>query len=189
VKIKGSALLARKEIITRRFGVAAWQSLLSDMAREHACFRTPVVAASLLPVREFLEFHDELLRRFYRGEPRAYFELGEESARWALVEGPYRKFLARKDVEAFVASIPNLSNAYWERSGVSYAAALDGGVVELRVAGLPLWHPYFEYLVVGYIRTALELLQGKPVESERIIGGSGEAYTYRFHLEPRPPSP
>jgi hypothetical protein len=179
VKIKGSALLARKEIVTRRFGVEAWTRLVQDMAVRHPCFRSPVVASSLLPVGEFLEFHDELVERFFKGDANVYFQLGEQSAQWALTKGPYKRFLARKDLDGFVASIPNLSNAYWDEATTSYRATIDGDVVEFEVSGLPEWHPYFEYLVVGYIKAALELLCG-PIDMEQLKGGSGTEYHYRF---------
>ncbi|HZU82207.1 MAG TPA: hypothetical protein VE987_04790 [Polyangiaceae bacterium] len=182
VKIKGTSLVARREIITRQFGADAWTRLVDDMARAYPYFRSPLVAASLVPVREFLAFHDELVRRFFNGDPNVYFRLGEESARWALTKGPYAKFLRRKDVAAFVDSIPSLSSAYWEQGTTSYFARLDGRVVELEVTGLPEWHPYFEYLVVGYIRTALEMLCGSPVQSEALKGGSGSEYRYRFTM-------
>jgi hypothetical protein len=145
-------------------------------------FRTPIVAASLLPLREFLAFHDELVRRFFQGDDRAYFRLGEESARWALTEGPYKKFMARKDVSGFVQAIPSLSSAYWESGTTSYAAAIEDDVVHLRVTGLPVWHPYLEFLVVGYIGAALELLCGKPVARKCLKGGSGTEYHYAFTL-------
>ena len=184
VKIKGSALLARKEIVTSKFGPRAWADLVSHMAAAYPYFNSPLVAASLVPVREFLAFHDELLRRFYDGDSHVYFRLGEESAEWALTRGPYKKFMNRKDIASFVASVPYLSSAYWEDATTTYRANLDGDVVTLEVAGLPWWHPYFEYLVVGYIKHALELLCGKKVALERLKGGAGTEYVYEFHVPP-----
>ena len=188
MKIKGSALLARREIVTRQFGAAAWKQLVGDMAKVHAFFQSPLVASSLVPVREFLAFHDELVKRFFQGDSQIYFRLGAQSAVWALTKGPYKQFLARKDVEAFVAAIPHLSNAYWEDTTASYHATIEHDVVELRISGLPMWHPYFEYLVVGYISTALELLCGKPVERERLKGGSGAEFCYRLRVPGRAPA-
>ena len=183
VRVKGSALLARREVITRQFGAEAWAKLVQDMAHVLPAFRSPVVAASLIPLREFLAFQDELVRRFFHGDDQAYFRLGEESARWALTEGPYKKFMARKDVAAFVQSIPSLSNAYWESAGATtYAAAIEGDAVHLRVTGLPVWHPYLEFLVVGYIGAALEMLCGTHVPKKCLKGGSGTEYHYAFTI-------
>lgn len=182
MKIKGSALLARKEIVMRRFGAEAWAQLVADMAATYPYFRAPLVASSLVPVREFLAFHDQMVARFFSGEGNVYFRLGEESAKWALTKGPYRRFLARKDVGEFVESIPNLSSAYWESPATTYRASLAGKVVTLEVTGLPEWHPYFEDLVVGYIKSALELVTTAPVHAERVRGGGGTDYEYRFHV-------
>ena len=182
MKIKGSALLARKEFVTRRFGADAWTRLVADMALVYPFFHSPVRTMSLIPVPDFLAFHDELLRRFFPGESDAYFRLGEQSAAWAFTEGPYKRFMARKDIASFVASMPNLSNAYWAESGCTYNATLEGAVTDFKVAGLPEWHPYFEYVVVGYIKGALEMLCEAPVVAECVEGGSGTGYHYRFHI-------
>ena len=187
MRIKGSALLARKEIVTRRFGADAWSRIAQDMAARYPTFSAPLMASSLIPVNEFLAFHDEIMRRFYSGSSDEYFALGEESAEWALTKGPYRRFLDRKDVASFVDSIPRLSSAYWDDPSTSYRATLDNETVELFVDGLPVWHPYFEYLVVGYIRRALKILCGDPVRTERVTGGSGTAYHYRFRLPAQRP--
>jgi hypothetical protein len=180
VKVKGSAVLARKDIVTRRFGADAWAKLVDDMAGRAASFQSPIVASSRIPVGEFLAFHDELVRRFFHGNTKVYQELGAESAEWALTKGPYKKYLVGKDLPGFVQAIPNLSAAYWEEAQTRYHATLDGNVVELEVSGLPMWHPYFEYLVAGYIKRALELLCGGSVRSERLKGGAGTEYHYRF---------
>jgi hypothetical protein len=187
MKIKGSSLLARKESVTRRFGTDAWTGLVADMAAVHPCFRSPLRTMSLIPVREFLAFHDELVRRFFPNDDQIYMRLGEESAKWALTEGPYKRFMARKDIASFVASIPNLSNAYWTETTCIYKAVLEDDVVDLKVSGLPEWHPYFEYILVGYVKGALELLCATRVAVECLQGGSGTEYHYRFRLSNEAP--
>ncbi len=187
VKIKGSSLLARKDLVTRQFGAPAWLDLIDGLALKYPYFASPVVASSLVPMREFLAFHDELVNRFFGGKDDIYFRLGEESANWAFTSGPYRKFFARKDVGAFVDSIPRLSGAYWESSATSYRATLDRDVVDLFVSGLPTWHPYFEYVVVGYIKASLARLCGGEIATERVVGGKGSEYHYRFRLPKQPP--
>jgi hypothetical protein len=184
LKIKGSALLARREIVVHRFGDRAWANLIADMAGECPSFRSPIVAASQVPVDEFLAFHDELVRRFFSGDPGTYHDLGDQSAEWALTKGPYKNFLARKDVPGYVEAIPSLSSAYWTDAPTSYRATLQGDTVEFEVSGLPLWHPYFEYFVVAYNKRALELVSGKRVEMSRVRGGSGASYFYRFRFLP-----
>lgn len=183
MRIKGSALLSRKEIVIRRFGPSAWTELVADMAKAHSTFQSPIVAASQIPVDEFLAFHDELVRRFFPDDDRIYHRLGEESAEWALTKGPYKKFLARKDVAGFVAAIPSLSGAYWTEAGTSYRASMQGDAVDFEVTGLATWHPYFEYFVAAYNKRALELVSGKSVEMVQIKGGSGSEYRYLFRID------
>ena len=88
MKVSGTTILTRKTLVSRRFGSEAWRGLFRDMALSHPWFRQPITASSLVPLPEFLTFHDELVRRFYPDRKDALFELGAESARWALVDGP-----------------------------------------------------------------------------------------------------
>src|SRR5438270_13848676 len=112
MRIRGTALLTRKAIISKRFGADAWIAFFDDVARAVPYFRAPVMAHTLVPMNEFLAFHDSLIRRFYRGNEKMYFELGEESAQWALTEGPYAEFIADKDVAQFVPSFARLWTTY-----------------------------------------------------------------------------
>jgi hypothetical protein len=86
--LKGTTLLARKMIITRDFGEEAWTGLVETMATRDPCFRNRISATSLIPVHEFLAFHDEMVSRFCAGDQKFYWKLGEDSGEWALTEGP-----------------------------------------------------------------------------------------------------
>lgn len=184
MRVKGTALLSRKQIVVRKFGDGAWQRLTQDMAQSHPFFASPVVASSLIPLSAFLAFHDELIRRFYRGNQKAYFELGEDSARWALTEGPYKAFVASGDVARFVESFPRLWDTYLLETTSWCKVELDGDVVELQAFELPQWHPYFEYFIAGYLHGALELLCGETVTMTALAGG-GKQYHYRFRMPRR----
>ena len=170
-------------IVTRRFGADAWNQLFANVASNHPCFRSALTASSQIPLIEFLAFHDEMKRRLFEGSVNAYFDLGERSASWALEEGPYRNMIAARDVAQFVKSFPTLWRAYFAETTSSCNAKVVGNAVEFEAFDLPEWHPYFEYLIVGYMKGALGLLCVNPVEAIRIRGGSGSGYKYRFNLD------
>lgn len=184
MRVKGTAWLSRKQIVLRKFGEPAWERLVQDMAKMFPFFSAPVVATSLLPLPEFLAFHDELIRRFYGSNQKSYFQLGEDSARWALTEGPYKAFIASRDVAKFVEAFPRLWDTYLVETTSWCKIDLDGDVIELQAFDLPQWHPYFEYFIVGYVHAALELICEERVGVVAVVGG-GKHYHYRLRL-PRP---
>jgi hypothetical protein len=183
MRIKGTALLARKRVIENAFGEGAWRTLVDDMRDAYPSLGQPLTAASLYPVQDFLAIHDEIIRRFYGGDDEAYFMLGEQSAEWALTEGPYKTFMKRKDIASFVESFPSLWAAYFHGTASTGTATMIGGTIVLQAHNLPVWHPYFEYLIAGYMKKGLELL-GAKVTSRRVEGGpnAGKGFTYEFEL-------
>ena len=50
MQLRGLILLARKAVVTRRFGKEAWAGLYRDVSGAHACLRGPVSQTSLLPL-------------------------------------------------------------------------------------------------------------------------------------------
>ena len=180
MRINGNALLARKVIVTRRFGSDAWNQLFRNVAEGLAIFRRPVTASTQIPLSDFLAFHDEMIRRLYGGDLRAYSELGEQSALWALEGGPYRSFIATREWGAFAKSFTRLWHTYFSETESQAEAYLVDDSVELSVSALPIWHPYFEYLVTGYMRGALGLMCVNPIATTRQHGGTAAGYLYRF---------
>ena len=183
MRIKGAALMARKSIVTKEFGEGAWSKLLADMAQSFASFRQPVLATSTIPYTDFLAFHDELVRRFYGGENRAYIMLGEQSARWAVTEGPYKSFIADKDLEGFVRFFPRTWTTYFIETQSHCTTSINGsGVIEFKTFDLPVWHPYFEMFIVAYFKGALELVCANTIRMKQVRGGSGTGYHYELRV-------
>jgi DNA-binding CsgD family transcriptional regulator len=181
MKVRGLTILTRKVIVTRQFGADAWLMLYRDVAASHRCFRALITPDTLVPLPDYLALHDELVRRFYRDDDPAHFALGRESARWALVDGPCKTFLERKDLRGFVRSFPKFWSTYFADTSSRSEAALTGDSVEFKAADLPLWHPYLEHFVMGYMTEALEMFCANPIGATRIRGGSGRAYQYLLH--------
>ncbi|WP_441286199.1 response regulator transcription factor [Sorangium sp. KYC3313] len=175
--------------MSRRFGSEAWRGLFRDMALSHPWFRQPITASSLVPLPEFLTFHDELVRRFYPDRKDALFELGAESARWALVDGPLKRFVRDPGISSLVTTIPTLWNRYFSETDSRSEAALRDAGVEFRVHDLPAWHPYFEHFVIGYTKEMLELYCANPIWTHRLAGGRGTTYNYLLATDPAPSAP
>jgi len=178
VKVRGINILTHKVIVTRRFGAEAWARFYDDIANAHRCYRSFITPDSLIPLHDFLAFHDELMRRFHKDNDAARFELGREVSRWALNEGPFRAFKEKRDLADLVASLPKFHRMYFTDTTTRSEAALVGEAVEFKVFDLPKWHPYFEHSIVGFIAEVLEMFCANPIRVARLRGGSGRDYAY-----------
>ena len=180
MKVRGLTILTRKVIVTRSFGAEAWLQLYRDVASSHRSFRSLITQDTLVPLPDYLAFHDELVRRFYSEEVASHLALGRESARWALVDGPCKPFLDHKDLPGFVSAFPNFWQTYFSDTRSRSEASLNGDSVEFKTFDLPQWHPYFEHFVMGYMTEALEMFCANPIGSTRLRGG-GNGYHYLLH--------
>ena len=63
MRVNSSALLARKMIVTRKFGAEAWNQVFKRLARVHPCLRAPLTASSQVPLAEFLAFNSAVLAK------------------------------------------------------------------------------------------------------------------------------
>lgn len=187
MKVRGISVLTRKIIVTRKFGADAWRQLYRDVASGHPCFRALITAESLVPLSSHLALHDEMVRRLYQDDEPSHFELGRESARWALIDGPFKTFMAKRDLNGFVSSFPKLWPMYFTDTASRSEATITGDSVEFKVFDLPQWHPYFEHLVMGYMAEVLEMFCANPIGVTRLRGGGGRSYQYLLHTAVDPP--
>jgi len=112
MRVNSNALLARKMVVTRTFGAEAWNQIFRRLARVHPCLRSPLTASSQVPLVEFLAFHNELMDRLYGGDANStYFELGEQSANWAFVDGPCKKFIEDREIGQLAKSFSQIWQA------------------------------------------------------------------------------
>jgi hypothetical protein len=180
MSIKGTAFLSKKNQIVLAHGEPGWLEFLASLAQELPFFDRPVIASTLIPVGLFLQFQDRMLAWFYQGKAEAYWGIGARSADWALgPTGPYRAFLTSRDSAGFAHRFPALWTMYFTES----AAHVDvrGNVVQVQARGLPVWHGYFEYMVMGYLKRGFELL-GNHVEVTCLTPPKTRDYAYRFVL-------
>ena len=193
MKVRGLTILTRKVIVTRSFGAEAWLQLYRDVASSHRSFRSLITQDTLVPLPEYLAFHDELVRRFYSEDVASHVALGRASARWALVDGPCKSFIEHRDLAGFVGAFPGFWETYFSDTSSRSEASLNGDSVEFKTLDLPQWHPYFEHFVMGYMTEALEMFCANPIGATRLRGG-GKGYHYLLHtaaaaLEPSPVHP
>lgn len=178
MKVRGITVLTRKNIVIRRFGTEAWLHLYRDVAASHPCFRSLVTPDSLVPLSAYLTLHDELIRRMYRDNAASNVELGRESARWALSEGPCKSALERRDLGGFVGSFPKLWSVYFADTSSRSEAGVTTDAVEFKVYDLPQWHPYLEHFIMGFNAEILESFCANPIGIARLRGGGGKNYHY-----------
>jgi DNA-binding CsgD family transcriptional regulator len=168
-------------IVTRKFGAEAWNQIFSRLARLHPCLRAPLTASSRVPLPEFLAFNEELVDRLYGGDLKStYFELGEQSAAWAFVDGPCKTFIDRRELGQVAKSFAHIWQAYYTETTSCCEGKVTSDGVEFTVSGLPEWHPYFEFLFTGFMKGAMELVCANPVEARRLRRSSG-GFTYLLH--------
>jgi hypothetical protein len=180
VQIKGTAFLSKKQQIIRMYDEQRWRAFLAHLVREVPFFDVPVLATTLIPAETFLAFQDHMLAWFFDDDVEAYWGIGARSAEWALgSDGPYGHFIASRDIRGFLARFPALWSTYFTASTVS--VSMVGDVIEVRTSGLPVWHGYFEYMVMGYFKRALELL-GASVTARRLSPAQSRDFRYQFVL-------
>ena len=183
--VKGTAFVARKAFLERKFGHERFEAILREQAAIDPLFRGPILATSKIPIEAFLRLNDRLVRELYAGDDRSYFEHGAASAEFALGEGgPYRALVTNRDVASFAASAPRIYRTYFDE-GDAAGAVTDATHVSLELTGIPIRHVYFEYAICGYFGRGLELVSGRSIKTKCVRGFSrGDAdvrYEYTVH--------
>jgi hypothetical protein len=178
--VKGTAFLGRRSAIVQAFGEERWKTFL---AMQDPVFRD-VLPTTRIDVHKFLALQDAILKEFFNNDFNMLFAYGEKSAEWALVEGPYKTFIRDKDLARFVKEVLPFTWGVYYSEGSS-TPTLEGNTVHLRVHDLPVMHPYFEYVVMGWVKRALELVTGKRVKAEPVLRAkpSAKEIYYRFVID------
>jgi hypothetical protein len=183
--VKGTAFLARKATLETELGADRVNAVFRRFAAGKAAFPSPVLATSLIPMADFLELNDAIVRELYEGDPMSYWAFGRGSAEWALTEGPYRRVREQKSLDAFADSASSLYRNYFTE-GRARSERDANGTIHLYIDGIPpqFHHVYFEYAIVGYFERGLEMVSGGRVRHTRVAGFSaGDDHVhYRYRL-------
>ena len=183
MKVRGVTILTRKMIVTRRFGADAWSGLYRDVAAAHPCLGALITADTLVPLPAYLAFHDELVRRFWSDDGPSHFELGRQSARWALVDGPFKTFMDKPSLARFVQSFPDLWRMYFSETPSRSESSMEGDTVDFKAFDLPKRHPYLEHFIIGYMQEVVELFCANPMTATKLRGGPSD-YHWLIHALP-----
>ena len=169
MEAKGVAFQARKQLVCEQFGEDKWNAFLKAYGEKDAYFRTDVLPTALIPIDKFLAFNEALLKEFYGGDQRAYVAMGEKTADYSLVDGPYKTYLRNRDYKKLVEeSIPKLWKKFYTDGTLEISYSL--GAVDAAIHGLPQRHVYFESAVVGFMKRTLELAGAKEVSYRKLPG-------------------
>lgn len=182
MNVKGTALIARRQIVVAEFGEEAWESFFAKLAHADPTL-DGVLPITSIPVANFLAFSNALVDEFYRGDQKVHWRFGEESAEWALTEGPYAHFRVSRDVRAFLRATPMLWKAYYSEGSFEASMDPEGKYVQAHIE-CPIRHLHFEYSVMGFTSRALELV-GIGARSHYVERGFAQRdrdVLYRFRL-------
>lgn len=183
MKVKGTAYLARMNLLRSKWGADKTSEFLRRFEEEHPAFPRAVLPTTWISAEMFLELVDAIVLEAYAGDTQSLWEIGEASAVWSLREGPYRNLLERNDLERF-AGLGKAMYANFFDTGEA-RSELVGSYVEVAIDGIPpeLRHPYFEFSLIGYFRRGMQLLGATP-RTECLQGYSrGDTRVlYRLHV-------
>jgi hypothetical protein len=183
MKVRATALLARKAMLVRQFGEERVARFFDEFAEKEPLFKGAVLLpVSQTPADAFLRLNDALLATFYEGKVEAYWTFGKESAEWAFKEGPFKALFSTRDYLRFVEMTPAIWKTYFDEGRLEVTH--DAAQARVKILDVPIPHLYFEYSVLGFFGRGLELTGATQVRGERIKGfSSGERevdYRYRW---------
>lgn len=178
--VKGVAYLAREAAMVEHLGAADWKGFVDGWRAKNPAFPNTVLPVSKIEAGVFLAFHDEMVRRFFDGDDRAYWTFGEKSGQYALTQGQLKGLFKPGEARRFLNFTPNVYKSYFDGGRIEVSAAPEH--VDIHISDAPP-HVYFEYSVLGFAKGALEVLQAAQPTPERIRGiSAGDSdVLYRFY--------
>lgn len=182
MEVKGVAFLARQQMTVQTHGEQAWKDFLADIKKREPVFTQPVLPVTRIPVDAFLRFNEELLKRFYGGDPNAWWQFGIKSAEYALGQGQLKAMFSPGDFRRFLFFTPGIWKGYFTEGELE---VLPGpGYTDLHIIKVPKPHVYFELSVMGFGWGGLTALGAKDLKHEVLKGYSrGDPdVLYRFNV-------
>ncbi len=184
MEVKGIAFVSRKKAIIAQFGEDKFNELMNEVGENDEFFKThrDISMSDMFPVEKYLLFNDHMLKKFYNNNINAYWTMGEKSAEFALVDGPYKVLLKNRNIErALTESLPVIWKLYYTAGDVRIKC--ETGAAEVEFYNLPMNHSYFENTFMGYVHKLIELCGGKSITYEKIktIERGDREINYKFH--------
>ncbi len=141
------------------------------------------MAITNIPTKEYLAFLDGMLKEFYNGDEKTYWRFGKQNAKYTLSEkGPFHAFFRRRREPTNF--ITNILHRVWamnyDEGSVKYE--IEGNITHAYVLDLPIYHIYFEYVVMGYAQKAIDLI-GLTIKETIKVRSSAKEIHYKFVLD------
>lgn len=181
MEVKGVAFLARQAMVVHEHGEPAWREFIQEFAQREPLFKQLVMPVTRLPVDAFLRLNEALVRRFYGGDSRVYWQFGFKSAVHAMEQGQLKLLAAPGDFRRFALFTPSVWKSYYTEGELH--ARFEADYTEVRLSQLPRPHLYFEFSVMGFCAGGLAFLGAKNLRHEVLKGfskGHNEVL-YRFY--------
>lgn len=184
MNVKGAAFLAREALMIASKGAPTWRDYMEGYAEQEPFFRHRITDRTLIPAEVFLAFNDDLVRRFFGGDTRAYWTFGERSAQFALAQGLLKGLFRPGDLAVWLEYTPQLWEAYYDAGKVEVRMISDT-LADMLITDVPIPHVYFEYTACGFAEGGLKQVGARNPSPERLRGFScGDPdVQYRFRLE------
>jgi hypothetical protein len=182
MEVKGVAFLARQQMMVQAHGEAAWTSFLGDFVKKEPFFANPIMPVTRMPAEAFLRLNEELLARFYNGNPSTWWQFGIKSAEYALSQGQLKMMFSPGDLRRFLLFTPGIWKSYFTEGDVTVHPA--EGHTDLSIVNVPRPHVYFELTVMGFVFGGLRQLGAKNLQHQVLKGytqGDREVL-YRFNV-------
>ncbi len=185
MNVKGLAYQSRRDQTISEYGEERWNDFFEKFKESNPFFNQIILPTSEIPIEEFIRFQEEIVKEFYNGDEKIYWKFGERSAETSLSEGgPLHIFVKKKGLSAlenFTKKIlPSIWPIYYDEGRT--VTTLKGNIIHASILDLPLYHIYFEYVVMGYIQKGLELI-GVPVKETIKVKSSANDSYYNFVLD------
>ncbi len=184
MNVKGTAFLAREALMIAALGEGVWRDYIQTYAEGEPLFRHRIAPDTLIPAEAFLALNDDIVDRFYGGDPRAYWRFGERSAAFALTQGQLKGQFGPGDLQKFLAYTLSLWTSYFDEGDAQLQSSGDA-TVDLWISKVPIQHVYFEYTVMGFAEGGLKHVGARHPEPHCIRGFSqGDPdILYRFRID------
>ncbi len=183
MNVKGLSFLPTRSQLIYEFGEERWNDFFESFKVSHPYFDQVILATTEIPMEKYISFIDAMLKEFYNGDEKIYWRLGRLSAKFTLSEkGPFHAFVrSKREPKEFLSKI---LHRLWDMNftGGNAKNEVEGNILHAYIYDLPKYHIYFEYVVMGYIEKALEIIGAKVKEITKVKGTAKEIH-YKFVLD------
>jgi hypothetical protein len=180
---RNAYIIQWKDFLIQMYGQQQWARFWRKVSEKDTFFVNRLSTTEVMPIEKFLLFMHDIIRFFWDDHEHAYQIIGEKDAEFTFAQERYSKLSQSHEYEKFAVE---LFSSLW-RKQFDYGAVAGyylGTAIDIRIAELPLRHPYFESHTIGFVKKALYIL-GASVVGYTCIKGFERKNTeihYRFHF-------